>query len=342
MILLGGFTVVIDPYFHYHAPLESLEYPLYNQRYQNDGIARHFEYNAIITGTSMTENMKASEWDDLFGVQTVKLPYAGSSYKEIGDSIVRALRNNPDIRMVVRSIDGYLMSEHKDDLRTDAVYPNYLYDENPFNDVSYVLNKTVLLDATAYVLSYTAEGLETPNFDEYSFWGDKFTYGAEKTFGDIYWDGMAREPQLPDPQMLQRARENIQQNVIDIANANPEVTFYCYYPPYSMVWWGEKCRWGSLDNLLTVYELAAEMMLECENIRLYSFWDDHEVIENLDNYKDVEHHTPEINSKILQDMHDGRFLLTKENNAAYWDSLHHYYSTFDFGAYYKEYGHYPE
>ena len=35
----------IDPMFHYHAPLKFLSYPLVNERYQNNGIARHFDYH---------------------------------------------------------------------------------------------------------------------------------------------------------------------------------------------------------------------------------------------------------------------------------------------------------
>lgn len=38
----------IDPMFHYHAPLKFLSYPLVNERYQNNGIARHFDYDSVI------------------------------------------------------------------------------------------------------------------------------------------------------------------------------------------------------------------------------------------------------------------------------------------------------
>lgn len=57
---LAGITIYVDPLFHYHAPLGSLQYPLYDERYMNDGIVRHFDYDAIITGSSMTENFKTS------------------------------------------------------------------------------------------------------------------------------------------------------------------------------------------------------------------------------------------------------------------------------------------
>lgn len=46
---IAGLTAVVDPFFHYHKPLECLSYPLNNERYQNDGIVKHFDYDAVIT-----------------------------------------------------------------------------------------------------------------------------------------------------------------------------------------------------------------------------------------------------------------------------------------------------
>ena len=54
VVLCCTLVVTVDPFFHFHKPVSSLSYPLVNERYQNDGIARHFDYDAVITGTSMT------------------------------------------------------------------------------------------------------------------------------------------------------------------------------------------------------------------------------------------------------------------------------------------------
>ncbi|MBQ8041585.1 MAG: hypothetical protein IJ274_17270, partial [Lachnospiraceae bacterium] len=67
LLLTGTFMVVVDPYFHYHKPLNGLGYSLENERYQNDGIVKHFSYDAIITGSSMTECFRPSEMKELFG-----------------------------------------------------------------------------------------------------------------------------------------------------------------------------------------------------------------------------------------------------------------------------------
>ena len=43
VVAIGAVVAVIDPYFHYRKGLSFLSYPLHNQRYQNHGIAKHFD-----------------------------------------------------------------------------------------------------------------------------------------------------------------------------------------------------------------------------------------------------------------------------------------------------------
>ena len=113
-------TIVVDPCFHYGAPKET--YLLHNQRYQNDGIIKHFEYDAIITGSSMTENFKTTQLDSLFHTQSIKVPYSGARFKEIDQAVNVAINTNSDLKMVIRSLDIPILDAPKDSVR----YDNYL------------------------------------------------------------------------------------------------------------------------------------------------------------------------------------------------------------------------
>ena len=124
---IGGLTVVVDPYFHYHKPLESLQYRIHNERYQNDGIVKHFDYDAIITGNSMTENFKTSEFDQLFGVQSIKVAFSGAGPKEVDENLRQALAANPNIKIILRGMDYMQICVPKDSARyEDHLYPRYL------------------------------------------------------------------------------------------------------------------------------------------------------------------------------------------------------------------------
>ena len=144
--VLGFWVYKIDPFFHYHKPdLDGYFYSLNNQRSQNDGISKHFDYDALISGTSMTENFRTTEADKIFGCNSIKVAYSGGSYKEINDNIENALEANKDLKLVIRCLDmGKFLSPY-DDMRTDlGKYPTYLYDSNPLNDVEYLLNRDVI------------------------------------------------------------------------------------------------------------------------------------------------------------------------------------------------------
>lgn len=180
-LLLVIMTIVyIDPCFHYHSPLQGISYILNDERYQNNGIVRNFDYDAIIIGTSMTQNFKTSEMDHVFDVHSIKVPYSGAYFKEINDSIVIALENNPNIKLVLRSLDLYSIYVDKDTevIQQGYVYPYFMNDNNPFNDVAYVLNKEWLLRGLDNVL-YTREGGISTSFDEYANWNDAFQFGSE-------------------------------------------------------------------------------------------------------------------------------------------------------------------
>lgn len=80
---IGLIIYDIDPYIHYHYPRTekyAYELTMQNERYQNDGIMKHFEYDAVITGTSMTEQFRTTEVDELFGTKSIKVPYSGAYY----------------------------------------------------------------------------------------------------------------------------------------------------------------------------------------------------------------------------------------------------------------------
>ena len=107
MIAVAAIVVFVDPFFHYHAPVGGISYILDNERYQNDGIVRNYEYDCLITGTSESENFKSTLVDELFGVNSVKATYAGGYYREIAEGERTALEANPDIKIVIRSMDTY-------------------------------------------------------------------------------------------------------------------------------------------------------------------------------------------------------------------------------------------
>ena len=331
LICIGAVTVVLDPYFHYHKPFDFQSYSLHNQRYQNDGIARHFEYDAIITGTSMTENFKTSEFDDMFSVKSIKIPYFGASFKEIDNAVSKAIGYNDDVKIVLRSIDHYKLFEDKD-LMSYTDYPEYLYDNTLFNDAKYVLNKDILFGDTYLTLMMTLSQTPYTTFDEYSNWDAASVYGKEEILKSYTRKEVSSTVNSLSEEDEEIIEGTVYQNFIETAKNHSDIDFYFFLPPYSMVYWDSLYTEGEIQRHLQAQKSAISMMLEYDNIHVYSFLTDYDTICNLDNYKDTVHYKEEINSKILAHMSKGEYKLTKENCGDYFDEVYSYYTTYDYNS----------
>lgn len=328
LLILAVTTAIIDPFLHYHKPLDFLEYPLKDERYQNDGITRHFEYDALITGTSMTQNFKPSEFDALWGTNTIKASYSGATYHELNEHIRRALEYNTDIKYVLCSLDGTRLIAPADAYGYEG-NPDYLYDSNPFNDVEYLLNKEVV-PKTIAVVNYTRAGEQTPTMDEYGNWNQYMTFGRDAVVSSFELQPIREEEVVLSEDDIEMIRENVTKNFLATALAHPDTQFILFYPPYSICYWEGLVRGNQLKSQLQAEEMAAEILLTAENVHLYSFSDRTDIIDNLDNYGDTLHYGEWINSEILQCISKGDGKLTKDNYKEFFREIKTLYSNYTY------------
>ncbi len=329
VILYAIPTIYIDPFFHYHKPIEGISYRLGSERHHNDGILRNFDYDAVIIGTSMTQNFKSSEFDALFGVNSVKVPFAGAYFKELGDRLHSAYNSGNDIKYVILSLDLLsILADKNASCKYD--YPDYLYDRNIFNDTYYLFNKTVLMDYTVRNILSTRANTPSTSFDDYSGWNDTSKFGYDAVMANYSRPAVSAESRVLSDAKLTAIRQNLEQNILSIIREHRETTFYCFLPPYSIAKMDSWQREKTDDYYFGTYRETAEILLEQENVRLFSFYDEYDMICNLDNYRDESHYAGWVNSYILECMADGRHELKKEDLDAHFDTVSQYYKDFDY------------
>ncbi len=338
LVAIGSAVFDADPFFHFHSPDPSRYfYRLSNQRSQNNGILRHFAYDGIIAGTSMVENTRTSEAESLFGGSFVKVCSEGATFREISGSLSVALRSHPSLKKIIWGLDMDMLFDEPNRMRTDlGTYPTYLYDENPLNDVEYLLNRDILF---SWVLPMKLEEKEEgfvpgmTSFDDYSSWmKDGYPFGRKAVFA-------YGTPNLPTEQaseiLLTRAESerilaNIRQNVTDLAKEYPQVTFYLFFTPYSALWWQAWSGNGELTKKVDAERIVIEEILTCENIRLFSFNCIFDLTTDLNNYKDMNHYGDWVNSMILRFMARGNCHLTTENYEDYLMKELDFYQAYDY------------
>ena len=330
LLCLGGITAVIDPFFHYHAPLPHLQYDIFYQRYQNDGILKHFDYDAVITGNSLSENFKASRLDRLFGVHSVKVPFSGASLKELDLNLRTAFSSNPNIKLVVMNLDYGSFIQDKDTMNYDADdYPNFLYNANPFDDVKYIFNKDIFV-YSLNVIKNTLAGKKTTSFDAYSAWPADTPYGLEAVLSVYDRPEHSEQSFEMNGERMSLLEGNISQNILETVNAHPDTEFYFFFPPYSIFFWDRMERIGELSLQLEAERAVIEMLMGSDNVHLFSFMDEYALVTDPSRYKDTIHYDSGVSEWMLDCMAKGEHRLTRENYESYLEKNTAFYTGYDY------------
>ena len=299
LLAVTGIVVLFDPFYVYHAPLPGLKKVLSDKEYQCVGSLRHFDYNSLVAGSSVTENNNTRWYDELFSVRTEK---AVRSYGATADLmyLLDVAHESHQLKYVFYNIDPTSLAADPVTTYESTGCPVYLYDRNPLNDYSYWLNKDVLFEKIPYQIVRSLSG-----YDEgtgYNWWESK-DFSASGALSHYY----RREEILP-MQPEDALSGNLDANISLLVNetaSHPETMYYYFFPPYSMLWWDNEYRTGELDAVLSNELKCMEALLALDNARVFFFQGDEEIITDLDLYMDALHFKPEINHLMAERMATG-------------------------------------
>lgn len=329
LIITASITIIVDPFFHYHQPISNNGYAYTNETYQNPGIAKNFDYDSVIIGSSMAQNFKPSEIDELFDVNSVKLTYAGGTahnFKEIMDIV----SENPNVKKVFYTLDPYSVTKPIDETR--MTLPRYLYDESILNDVEYVFNKNVLLEDT-YV--YARRNNENPSRDDAFSWQERYSDAFVPSMViDLYnKNAPSTTAEMKDEEIYKDiVTANMNENIIPFIENNPDTEFYISFPPYSILEYAKETKEGVLIAGLWNERYIISRLLEHENVKVFYFKDIKEIICDLNNYKDYTHYSQDINSFMAQAMENDEYRITSIDYEQRIDDFKEYLLNYDYQA----------
>lgn len=310
LVVCGSAVFLIDPYYHYHTPWFGLRATPFQERYCNPGLAEQFDYDSVIIGSSMTENFRASWFDDAFGCKTLKLSYSGA--RSINTrTIMEKVFAHGGIQNVFFGLDTAMLTSEVD--FTQFEVPEYLYDGIGLNDVNYLLNKNILFGDTVKTL----QRQDTFSFDDMYVWEKNYTFSGEEVLHGKQAYVKLRPKTVKEPiektALLRTSRANLEQNILPFIQQHPDTTFYLFVPPYSILFWDMEHRKGETDALLYMLADTAEQLLDYPNVKLFYYQNVEEIVTDLNHYKDYSHYSSDVNRYIVQSMKDGTHQMTKEN-----------------------------
>ena len=303
-------VVVFDPFFQYHKPLKGLKAVLTDKEYQCVGSLKTFDYDSVIAGSSVSENYNNGWFDQGFGCKSIK---AIRSYGATADLcyLLDIAFEHQDLKYVFYNLDPSALEADPETTYELTGCPMYLYDDNYVNDVRYWLNKGVLMEKIPYLIANSLMG----DYDE----NNSYNWAQWKEFNsDMILGLYIRKPSVSEMKPRDYYEDLLRKNLdllTDRITAHPETEFYIFVPPYSMLWWDNIYREGDTEAYLYNMEQAMKTLLEYENVKMFYFQNDREIITDLENYMDILHFSPEINHYICDSLIAGKRQVNSENYA---------------------------
>lgn len=334
-LTIAALVFCVDPFYQYHKVWFDIPVILNNAVYQTPGAARNLSYDSVIVGTSMTENFHSS-WFDEMGWNTIKLSYSGARSNDLKAIFEQIYSRETAPENVVMDINDYQLTEPAWTAYTER--PQYLYDNCILNDAEYLYNQDIV-EMVIERIRDKYQGLES-NLDSAYVWEDDILFGRQIAMNAVKDSRLAAQEtgklDTDLEEMLQRCDENLN-NIIPFIEAHPETEFYIFYPPYSMLSWELKKLRGTLDEMLKVYEHSIERFLQYENVQVYYFQMETDIITNLDNYRDEAHHKPKYNRYIFECIRDGKNRITMDNLRTQIMEMYHFADQYDYDSMWADY-----
>jgi len=308
LILCMGLVILFDPFYQYHKPLPGLKAVLTDKEYQCIGTLKTFDYDSLIVGSSVSENYNNHWFDEGFDCTSIK---AIRSYGATADLcyLLDVAFAHQDIKYVFYNLDPSALSADPVPTYESTGCPMYLYDDNHFNDIEYLLNKDVLFEKIPYLIANSFMG----DYDE----GLSYNWAQWKNFNEDMILGLyIRRPSVAEMKPANYYQKTLDKNLALLTEqitAHPETEFKIFIPPYSMIWWDNIYRTGETESYLYNMEYAMEQLLAYDNVELYFFLNDREIVTNLDNYMDLLHFSQDINEYIYHCLAAGSHRVTEEN-----------------------------
>lgn len=304
MILVAGVVLWIDPFFHYHKPIDGFPYQIDHQLCQNPGMVSHFDYDSVLIGSSMTANFDASWFAELYDEQVLKLCYNGAYPHDIKNIFEKIDENPGALNHVYWGVD--IISCSADPADTKYPIPAYLYNHKLYDDVHYFYNKDVLMDYIVKPVINHEEPTDI-NLVYSSEWWMKDLYGKEYVLSN-YAVPEKNDAFFPDDMFLEGLGRNLEANFIPIIESHPNTRFTLFYPPVNVLYWYEFLQNNQMEAIVKEYEAFSQAMLAYENVEIHSFLND-DIVRNLDLYVDTMHHKESVDRYLAESFATDKYQL---------------------------------
>lgn len=314
VLLFSIFNFAIDPLQQYRkASFYSLTFE--NELYLNPGLAKTYDYDSVITGSSMVENFILSNTSKILKFnKPIKLCIHGATGYEIKMILERAFKHK-EIKNILFGLDLFSYSgEIKAFRNGEKYFPYYLYSNNILDKYKYLVN----LDTTKKAISTYIKSLKYKennpilSYDRMYEW----QYRHKKEFGHFDWSKewvSIYKVSKSGKHKVSNFITSFDYNFLPFIKEQKDTSFTIFYPPYSILAYKRLKQQGKLNAYFKFKMYLASLVEIYPNLKLYDFQVAKEITHDLDNYKDMTHYHQKVNKWMLEQIRDDNYLVTTKN-----------------------------
>lgn len=331
--------VALDPFglFHKHGIKIGV---LNNMRIQAAGAINSADFDSVILGSSVLENTSAKDASDILGGKFVNLSISGSTFFERA-FILEALVRDKKLNRVLYSLDAVYVNPVYEIPNYPASRFDFLYNESKWDNIYAYFDFAIAGCLFKSALGSSCMGNDYA-FDRPNAWMNLPEHATR--FGGLQnWLRAENNHQIVDAlttitrdvdlirtknydrytkddesKAIRTAIEYAEKSILSYVRANPHVQFDLVFPPYSRIVFAQWNQIHRIDvpvhNALQEYLVAQAQSLP--NLAIYGY-EDMDFLDDLSNYKDTVHYSPDYNVQMLEWVRDGKHRLTPKNLATY-------------------------
>lgn len=274
--------------------------------YQVPGIARHYPYDAVVAGTSTSNNFRSSDLAGALGWQALNLSIAGSTVSEQRAVLeVAAATGKP--RHVWWGIDAFAFRTQR-----GGDFPYYLYRPPGWRTAPYFLNLGALTHGLSTLARPPAQRTSLAQWLDRRPWDTQYTYGRAQT--RTAWEHRHATDVVPLPATPAGATQLVDAQIGSLIAANPGIEFRIVLLPSSVLY--QKFlleeRPDEFDAASWLGRAIVVRAATLPNVRVHDFRDAREITHDLDVFKDLLHFSGAVSRRIVREVAAGGRVVTPE------------------------------
>lgn len=311
---LGIFNYVVDPFQQYRV---KTFYPIvfFDERYQNGGFIKNFDYDSIILGTSMTENFLLKETEkELNFSKLIKLSLTGGSASEQKIILESAIKTGK-VKNILWGLDTFSFIDKYYNM--NKYMPLYLYDNNILNDCKYLFSLDTTRKSVEAIFRIFKEPKDSLSLNYNNMYQWQHKYEHKFTLAEIKKSWKNRNVNFIKKNIEDQSFKNLKINFdftfLSIIKNNPQINFKIFFPPYSVLTFKVLEERSILEETLKFKEYLYNIFIKLDNVELYDFQIERNITHDLNNYKDLSHYHQKINTWIIKEISNNKYLIDKNN-----------------------------